>query len=107
MRDAAVDCFHWQPFIVGVFGGWFVFRGLLKDLLTLTNPAKRYLQYKSVRGMSYFTDLLDWLGGYPFQVSKPGEVLDFLRSKGFELVKLNTAGRFHGNDEYVFVRRSP
>lgn len=96
----------WRVPIIGAFGSYFVMRGLLKDILTFTNPLKRYREYKGARGMSYFTDLLDWLGGYPFEVSKPGDVLDFFRKRGFELIKLKTAGRFHGNDEYVFRRRS-
>lgn len=96
----------WRLPIIAVFGSYFAARGLLKDTLTLTNPLKRYREYKGARGMSYFTDLLDWLGGYPFEVAKPEAVFDFYRARGFELTKLRTAGRFHGNDEYVFLRRS-
>jgi len=96
----------WRVAIITGFGSYFVLRGLLRDILTFTNPARRYREYRTARGMSYCTDLLDWLGGYPFEVSQPGDVLELFRSKGFELIKLKTAGRFHGNDEYVFHRRS-
>ena len=96
----------WRLPIIAVFGSYFFIRGLVKDLVTLTNPMKRYREYKGSRGMSYFTDLLDWLGGYPFEVAKPEAVFDFFRSRGFELTKLTTAGRFHGNNEFVFRKRS-
>jgi hypothetical protein len=56
------------------------------------------------RGMAFLTDLLDWLGGYPFEVAKPEQVLDPFRSEGFELVRLKTAGVGHGNNEFVFVK---
>ena len=96
----------WRVPIIALFGSYFAIRGLVKDLITLTNPIKRYREYKGFRGMSYFTDLLDWLGGYPFEVAKPEAVFDFFRAKGFELTRLTTAGRFHGNNEYVFRKRS-
>ena len=98
--------FMWRVPIIAVFGSYFAVRGLVKDLVTLTNPVKRYREYKSSRGMSYFTDLFDWLGGYPFEVAKPEAVFDFFHSRGFELTKLKTAGRFNGNNEYVFRKRS-
>ena len=96
----------WRLPIIFVFGSCLVARGLLKDVLVLRkNPLSRYKQYKQLRGMSYFTDLLDWLGGYPFEAAKPEAVLDISRAKGFELTKLRTVGGGHGNNEYVFRRR--
>ena len=95
----------WRLPIIAVYGSYFILRGLVKDLLVLRkNPLTRYRQYKQSRGMSYFTDLLDWLGGYPFEVAKPEDIFDFFRAKGFELVKLKTVGGRHGNNEFVFAR---
>jgi SAM-dependent methyltransferase len=54
------------------------------------------------RGMSRRHDLVDWVGGYPFEVSRPGEVFAFLRRLGFELRHLKTAGGGLGCNEYVF-----
>jgi len=90
--------------VIAVFGSYFVLRGLAKDLVTLRNPLNRYRQFKRSRGMAYSTDLLDWLGGYPFEVAKPEAIIDFLRPKGFALEKLKTAGIGHGNNEFVFVK---
>ncbi len=64
------------------------------------------LPRKDSRGMSYWYDFLDWMGGYPFETSKPEEVLHVLRQHGFELEALKTAGGGHGCNEFVF-RRTP
>jgi len=94
----------WRVPIVAVCGSFLSLRGLVKDLILLKNPLKRYTEYKKSRGMSYFTDLLDWLGGYPFEVAKPEAVFEFFRNRGFEMVKLHTVGGGLGCNEFVFVK---
>ena len=56
------------------------------------------------RGMSEWYDLIDWLGGYPFEVSRPEQVFDFYKKRGFALEALKTAGGRVGCNEYVFRR---
>lgn len=56
------------------------------------------------RGMSLWFDMLDWLGGYPFEVAKPEVVINFFRAKGFELQVLKTTGGRHGCNEFVFQK---
>jgi 2-polyprenyl-3-methyl-5-hydroxy-6-metoxy-1,4-benzoquinol methylase len=56
------------------------------------------------RGMSLWYDLLDWLGGYPFEVAKPEAIFRFLASRGFELRELVTAGGELGCNQFVFER---
>lgn len=58
------------------------------------------------RGMSRWHDLLDWAGGYPFEVAKPEEVFRFCRDRGFELHEMVTAGGGHACNEFVFARTS-
>jgi 2-polyprenyl-3-methyl-5-hydroxy-6-metoxy-1,4-benzoquinol methylase len=96
----------WRVPIIAVCGTFLSLRGLAKDLILLKNPIKRYTEYKKSRGMSYFTDLLDWLGGYPFEVAKPEAVFDFFHNRGFEMVKLHTVGGGLGCNEFVFVKRT-
>lgn len=55
------------------------------------------------RGMSLWHDLIDWIGGYPFEVAQPGEIVSFYRSKGFTLCEMKTTSRL-GCNEFVFVR---
>ena len=52
--------------------------------------------------MSPWRDVVDWVGGYPFEVAKPEEVFDFCRRRGFVLGRLKTAGGGLGCNEYVF-----
>ena len=59
---------------------------------------------KLERGMSLWHDMLDWLGGYPFEVAKPEQVFQFFASRGFELRVLTTAGRTGACNEFVFER---
>ena len=84
---------------------YFVARGALADLVSLTNPVTRYREYGRTRGMSLSHDWFDWLGGYPFEVAKPEQVFDFLRSRGFELSRLTTRGGSWGCNQFVFTRR--
>lgn len=56
------------------------------------------------RGMSLWTDLIDWLGGWPFEVARPDAVQSHVGAKGFEPMRVVTCGRRHGCNEFVFVR---
>jgi 2-polyprenyl-6-hydroxyphenyl methylase/3-demethylubiquinone-9 3-methyltransferase len=58
---------------------------------------------KNERGMSPWRDVVDWVGGYPFEVAKPEEVVTFFGKKGFFLFKLKTCGVGHGCNEFVFT----
>jgi 2-polyprenyl-3-methyl-5-hydroxy-6-metoxy-1,4-benzoquinol methylase len=59
---------------------------------------------KIERGMTLWYDMLDWLGGYPFEVAKPEEVFRFLRTRGFTLREMTTAGRTGACNELVLQR---
>lgn len=58
------------------------------------------------RGMSVWRDMVDWVGGYPFQVSSPGEVFEFLYARGFTLVRMITTHSL-GCNEFVFRKDRP
>jgi len=65
---------------------------------------RTYAQH-SMRGMSAWRDLVDWVGGYPFEVAKPEEIFDFYCQRGtFRLTRLRTCGGSLGCNEYVFAR---
>ena len=71
------------------------------DLIKL-RPFKSYIAYKKKRGMSPWYDAVDWVGGYPFEVAKPEEILDFFRERGFELIKMGTNGGSNRCNQFVF-----
>lgn len=58
------------------------------------------------RGMTLWYDMLDWLGGYPFEVAKLETVLQFLQSRGFALEELKTCGKRMGCNEFVLRRKT-
>ena len=58
---------------------------------------------KPERGMSVWHDLIDWVGGYPFEVASPGEVFEFYKTRGFNLTRLVTTHSL-GCNEFVFRR---
>ena len=73
------------------------------DLLSGRGFSK-WRNYKRSRGMSPWSDVVDWVGGYPFEVAKPEEIFDFYRERGFELQRLTTCGGGLGCNEFVFRR---
>lgn len=54
------------------------------------------------RGMKWWYDWIDWIGGYPFEPAKPDKIIDYVQRKGFVLEKAETCGRGWGNNEFVF-----
>ena len=67
------------------------------------NPVTHLRNYRSHRGMSWSTDAVDWLGGYPYEYASVEEVFKFLRERrpNFNLVNLKTtSGR--GLNWYLF-----
>jgi 2-polyprenyl-6-hydroxyphenyl methylase/3-demethylubiquinone-9 3-methyltransferase len=75
----------------------------IKDFLRL-RPFHTMRTYSSMRGMSAHRDVIDWVGGFPFEVSKPEQVFDFYRARGFELERLVTCAGGLGCNEFVFRR---
>jgi 2-polyprenyl-6-hydroxyphenyl methylase/3-demethylubiquinone-9 3-methyltransferase len=71
-------------------------RGLLKG-----HPFKPFREYGKDRGMSPWYDVVDWVGGLPFEVAKPEEVFRFLQARGFRLDRLKTCGGGRGCNEFV------
>jgi len=56
----------------------------------------------SLRGMSPWRDLVDWVGGLPFEVARPEQIFRFFRDRGFLLLELRTCAGGLGCNEYVF-----
>lgn len=56
------------------------------------------------RSMSPWRDVVDWVGGYPFEVARPDEIFDFFRDRGYRLDRLVTRIG-NGCNEFVFSRQ--
>ncbi len=65
---------------------------------------RKWREYAANRGMSPWIDVVDWVGGFPFEVARPEDILIFFRPRGFELIGLTTQRGNHGCNEYLFVK---
>jgi 2-polyprenyl-6-hydroxyphenyl methylase/3-demethylubiquinone-9 3-methyltransferase len=81
-------------------------KSLLRSVISL-KPAeyfRSWTQYERNRGMNRWRDIIDWVGGYPYEVAKPEEILDFYRARNFTLTKLKCGGVGLGCNEFVFLK---
>jgi len=92
-----------KPAYAGIICFNLYWRSWVKDAIRL-RPFQQWREYGKVRGMSPWRDVVDWVGGYPFEVAKPEEIFDFFQKRGFELRKLVTAGGTLGCNEFVFKK---
>lgn len=95
-----------RPLYVLAFGAAFEGAAMAKAIVRL-QPRRmldRWTRYENVRGMSRWHDVVDWVGGYPFEVATPEQVVQFCQERGLALVRLNGCGRKLGCNEFVFDR---
>ena len=81
-------------------------KSLLRSLVALKpgQYVRTWTRYSDARGMSHWRDIVDWVGGYPYEVAYPEEILDLYRGRGFSLTKLKCGGVGLGCNEFVFVK---
>lgn len=94
-----------RPLLVVLVGFYFECRSTLRRLIRRRPPLlEESVQGPRARGMSKWHDLVDWVGGYPFEVAKREDVIAFYRERGFELISLCSVGKGLGCNEFVFRR---
>ena len=69
-----------------------------KWLVTRSNPLK------PTRGMSFYYDVVDWVGGYPYEYATVEETKRLLESEGFRLRRCIPAAVPTGCNQFVFER---
>jgi 2-polyprenyl-3-methyl-5-hydroxy-6-metoxy-1,4-benzoquinol methylase len=81
-------------------------RSLAYSLLLLQpmRYVRGWTRYRSFRGMSRWHDHVDWVGGLPFEVAKPEQIVFFVKRLGFDLIGMTTNGGRTACNEYVFHR---
>lgn len=98
---------HWArvPFVIAVMSP-FELRSAIGTIVRLRPQAyvRSWTRYKRSRGMSRWHDMVDWCGGYPYEVAKPEEVVAFCRKRAFLLEKMTTAGGGLGCNQFVLRR---
>jgi len=83
-------------------------KSILRAAVTLRpgEYVRSWTRYSEKRGMSRWRDIVDWVGGYPYEYATPEAVFDFYRARGFRLARLKCGGVGLGCNEFVFVRGS-
>ncbi len=81
-------------------------KNLLRSLITIRpmDYVRSWTQYKNGRGMNRWHDIIDWVGGYPYEVATVDEIFEFYRTRGFSLRKIRSGGVGLGCNEFVFER---
>lgn len=57
------------------------------------------------RGMDPWRDVVDWVGGWPYEVARPEAIFEFYHDRGFDLERILTVPG-HGCNQFVFAKRS-
>jgi SAM-dependent methyltransferase len=84
-----------QRIMVLLFGGIIY---VAKFLVTWRNPLDKE------RGMDFWVDVIDWVGGFPYEYATPDAVEKFVRNQGFLLRRYVAAQVPTGCNEFVFIR---
>lgn len=71
---------------------------LAKLAVTGKNPSRKD------RGMDFHHDVVDWVGGYPYEYATKEEIVDFVSRLGFKTVKVVPAQVFTGCNQFVFQK---
>jgi SAM-dependent methyltransferase len=93
-----------SPFGKRVMELWHMVRHTaLPELIRFRNPLRIILGRNRTRGMSYWIDVRDWLGGYPYEDARVDEVLRFCRTElDLDLTNIKIESTLA---EYLFARQ--
>jgi SAM-dependent methyltransferase len=84
---------------------YFLRYGIGSNLVSLRNPRRFLERYSQGRGMNYWIDIRDWLGGYPYEFATVGEIFRFCtRELGMELVNLRSTNTL-GTSDFLFRKQ--
>lgn len=97
-----------------------VLRSPFAVLVSLPDETKRFLSfvlrgkplgyfdhwknYRNARGMDRWHDIIDWVGGYPYEFAGPSKLFDFFRGRDFSLISMKCDNVGLGCNEIVFQR---
>lgn len=85
-----------QWFMIQVFY-WVI--AIAKFVATGKNPFSQ-----KRRGMNFYYDVIDWVGGYPYEYASKCEIEKFVEEKGFKLKKFVKSTVPTGCNEFVFIK---
>lgn len=84
---------------------WYIWKFMLYGRLTNV-PAflRRVLGYKRSRGMAFYNDVVDWLGGWPMEFARRADVKRWAEKVDVEMLTMKTG---EANTEYLFKKSAP
>lgn len=82
--------------IIGSHAPYFLVRQAVRAIVTGSGRRRR--------GMDPWRDMVDWLGGYPFEVARPEEIFDFFKARHFSLERMTTVDGRHGCNQFVLSK---
>jgi 2-polyprenyl-3-methyl-5-hydroxy-6-metoxy-1,4-benzoquinol methylase len=81
---------------------WYVWRfEMYKKIYYFPIFIRNTIEYKKNRGMNKWTDIRDWLGGWPMEFVYDADAIKFCHKLGFRLENIATG---HANTEFLFIR---
>lgn len=83
--------------VLATLGNFLAARSTIVDWMKRRPSAPR-------RGMDRRVDIVDWIGGWPFEVAAPDLVVRFYETRGFAVLATSYVGRRMGNNEFLFRR---
>ena len=102
VRPPSIPSGHVTPDLQSPFDVGIVMATLVRDTFK-GDPARGWKAYGE-RGMDPWRDLVDWVGGYPYEVATVDEIFDYYRSRAFTLIRVKSGGVGLGCNEFVFER---
>lgn len=88
---------------------WYIWRFMLHGnipflpILLLPILLVRIFWYKKSRGMAFYNDVKDWLGGWPMEFAKRADAREWAEKNGLEILTMKTG---EANTEYLFRHAS-
>jgi len=86
---------------------WWIAAALVPAIWTAKAVVVRGNPLRKARGMDFWHDVVDWVGGYPYEYARRSEVQERVERAGFVLRRFVPAEVPTGCNEYVFDRVRP
>lgn len=77
----------------------YIFYYVIGLIVNFKNPIEYIGNYSSLRGMSFYTDIKDWLGGYPYEFATTEEIINYFKKHNL-ICKKNNPARSIGCNEF-------
>ncbi len=104
LKKLYVDYLPLRPFLLAYSYYRFWAKQQFHSAIHFRNPFDGWRNYTiDSRGMSAWYDLIDWAGGYPFEVASPDWMKNKIEPYGWKLEKL-WRNEGIGNNEFLFTK---